>query len=37
MKKDKTLDSLFEIVDEHKIYEFAKSYAFIKTKSLLNS
>ncbi len=28
MKKDKTLDSLFEIVDEQKIYEFAKYYAY---------
>ncbi len=26
--KDKTLDALFEIVDEHKVYEFAKTYAY---------
>ena len=32
MKKDKTLDSLFEIVDEHKIYEFAKYYAYADEK-----
>ncbi len=28
MKKDKTLDSLFEIVDEQEIYEFARCYAY---------
>ena len=32
MKKDKILDSLFEIVDEHKIYEFAKCYAYADEK-----
>lgn len=32
MKKDKILDSLFEIVDEHNIYEFAKYYAYADEK-----
>ena len=32
MKKDKILDTLFEIVDEHEIYEFAQNYAYIDEK-----
>ena len=32
MKKDKTLDSLFDIVDEHKIFEFVKNYAYADEK-----
>ena len=32
MKQDKILDTLFEIVDEHKIFEFAKSYAYTDEK-----
>ena len=28
MKRDEILDALFEIVDEHEVYEFAKTYAY---------